>query len=107
MKQPLSICVAIALLAFGALVFADVHSVMRFPDSSAIRAGEEPFVITDLKKSITFSSPMPGTNYSISLSTQDNLLPVLTHSNRTVTGFVILVSLGINGKVLWSVTQHQ
>lgn len=60
----------------------------------AFRSGTVTLLLTDLTKTVTFSSAMPSTSYSVHFEQSASIAVVLGVANKTTSGFDVL-STGI------------
>lgn len=65
----------------------------------AIRTGTITVALLELSKVVTFSSPMPDTNYRVALTPTSALNVGLAATAKTVDGFTLTVSLSVSGTI--------
>lgn len=65
----------------------------------AIRTGTIAVTTLDTSKAVTFATPMPSTNYRIAFQSQTGIAANLGYSGKTVNGFTLNLSVGVNATV--------
>jgi hypothetical protein len=71
---------------------------------SAVRAGSVSFVLTDVSKTIAFSSAMPSANYQVVLNL-NGLLGSFLVSNKTANGFDLSIP-AVSGTAGWIAVEN-
>lgn len=93
-----------ALIVAGPMLFASHRDFSTMP----VRAGRISVALLELSKDVTFTAPMSGTNYSITLTSSSGMAAAgLTYSTKTATGFTIVISTSVAGLIDYTATLHQ